>query len=61
MSVNHKHGYSSNGRPRYQVGKTGRIVVMRLDDGEDIRNSILEVAKNENIGSALETQCLIVV
>lgn len=41
------------GKSQYQVGKPGRVVVMRLDDGEDIRNNILEIAKDETIRNAV--------
>ena len=36
----------------YQVGKTGRIIAARLFEGEDIYESIQEIAKKENIKSA---------
>jgi len=36
----------------YSVGKTGRIIAARLFEGEDIYESIEEVAKKENIKSA---------
>lgn len=36
----------------YAVGKTGRIVAARLFEGEDIYESIEQIAKKENIKSA---------
>ena len=36
----------------YAVGKTGRILAARLFEGEDIYESIEEIAKKENIKSA---------
>ena len=36
----------------YEIGKSGRVVVMRLHDGDPIYASIENVAKRENIGSA---------
>lgn len=38
---------------KYQVGKTGRVLVARFEDGEDILANIVSVAKNENIRSAI--------
>jgi predicted DNA-binding protein with PD1-like motif len=40
-------------RMKYQMGKPGRIVVARFEDGEDILDSIIAIAKNENIRSAM--------
>jgi len=36
----------------YSVGRTGRIIAARLFEGEDIYESIEEIAKKENIKSA---------
>ena len=36
----------------YSVGKTGRIIAARLFEGEDIYESIEEIAKKEDIKSA---------
>ncbi|MHC4571844.1 MAG: PPC domain-containing DNA-binding protein [Planctomycetota bacterium] len=36
----------------YKIGKTGRIIAARLFEGEDIYESIEEVARKENIKSA---------
>lgn len=33
--------------------KTGKEIVLRLDEGEEILRSVVEVCKKENIGSAL--------
>jgi uncharacterized protein len=38
---------------KYQVGKTGRVVVARFEDSEDILKSIVGIAKSENIRSAI--------
>lgn len=37
----------------YAVGKTGRIIAARLFEGEDIYESIQQLAKKENIKSAV--------
>ena len=34
---------------KYQVGKTGRVIVARFEDKEDILGNIIEIAKKENI------------
>jgi hypothetical protein len=36
----------------YEIGQTGRVVVMRLHDGDPIYSSIESVAEKERIGSA---------
>jgi uncharacterized protein len=36
----------------YEIGKPGRVVVMRLHDGDPVYASIEDVAKKENIASA---------
>jgi predicted DNA-binding protein with PD1-like motif len=38
---------------KYQIGKTGRIVVARFEDREDILENIIGIAKGENIKSAI--------
>jgi predicted DNA-binding protein with PD1-like motif len=38
---------------KYQVGKTGRVVVARFEDGEDILQGIVAIAQSENIRSAI--------
>jgi predicted DNA-binding protein with PD1-like motif len=38
---------------KYQVGKTGRVVVARFEDGEDALENITGIAKRENIRSAV--------
>jgi uncharacterized protein len=38
---------------KYQTGKTGRVVLVRLEDKEDIHENIAEVARRENIRSAV--------
>src|SRR4030042_4830567 len=37
----------------YQIGKSGRIVVARLEDGEDVLANIISIAKKEKIKSAV--------
>ena len=36
----------------YQIGKPGRIVIVRFEDHEDILAHLLEIAKKENIRAA---------
>src|SRR5512134_650300 len=36
----------------YQIGRTGRIVVARFEDGEDVLGNLVEIAKKENIRAA---------
>lgn len=36
----------------YQIGKPGRVIVMRLGEGEDLYESIESLAKKENVRSA---------
>ena len=38
---------------KYQIGKTGRIVVAKFGDKEEILKNIIDVAKNENIRNAI--------
>ncbi len=38
---------------KYQTGEVGRVVVARFEDGEDILENIIEIAKKENIKSAV--------
>lgn len=38
---------------RYRVGQVGRVVVMRLEDGDDVIASISNMAKAEGIRSAV--------
>ncbi|MEW6584065.1 MAG: DUF296 domain-containing protein [Nitrospirota bacterium] len=38
---------------KYQVGKTGRVVLARLEDREDVLECISGIAKKENIRSAV--------
>lgn len=38
---------------KYQIGKTGRVVVARFEDGEDIIENIIDMAKKETIRSAV--------
>ncbi len=37
---------------RYQVGETGRIVVARFEDGDNVLQGIAEIAKKEEIRAA---------
>ncbi len=34
---------------KYQIGETGRVVAARFEDGDKILNSLIELAKKENI------------
>ncbi|TAL23927.1 MAG: DUF296 domain-containing protein [Nitrospirae bacterium] len=34
---------------KYQVGKTGRVVVARFEDREDVLDNLVSIAKKENI------------
>lgn len=34
---------------KYQVGKTGRVVVARFEDREDVLGNLVDIAKKENI------------
>ena len=38
---------------KYSTGEIGRVVWARMDDGDDLRDSLLELAAKENIGPAL--------
>lgn len=38
---------------KYQTGKTGRVIVARFEDRDDILDSIAAIAKKENIRSAM--------
>jgi predicted DNA-binding protein with PD1-like motif len=38
---------------KYQTGKVGRVVVARFEDGEDILENIIEIAKKEELKSAV--------
>jgi uncharacterized protein len=38
---------------KYQTGTPGRVVVARFEDGEDILDNIISIAKSEDIGSAI--------
>ncbi len=37
---------------RYQVGKTGRVIVARFEDREDVLGNLSRIAKDENIRAA---------
>jgi predicted DNA-binding protein with PD1-like motif len=52
-SKNDRYEKSSEGRMKYKVGRPGRVVVARFEDGEDVLDSIIAIAKNENIRSAI--------
>ncbi len=34
---------------KYQVGETGRVVVSRFEDGENVLQGLIDIAKKENI------------
>ena len=38
---------------KYQIGNTGRIVVAKFDDHDDVLNHLNEIAKKENIRNAV--------
>ncbi|MFA6056386.1 MAG: PPC domain-containing DNA-binding protein, partial [Thermodesulfovibrionales bacterium] len=38
---------------KYRVGRTGRVVVARLEDKDDIIESVVSIAKKERIESAV--------
>ena len=38
---------------KYQIGNTGRIVVAKFDDHDDVLKNLNEIAKNENIRNAV--------
>jgi predicted DNA-binding protein with PD1-like motif len=38
---------------KYQTGKIGRVIVARFEDKEDIIGNIVDIAKKENIRSAV--------
>jgi predicted DNA-binding protein with PD1-like motif len=38
---------------KYQVGEIGRVIVARFEDGEDALKNITDIAKKENIRSAV--------
>ncbi|MDH5202166.1 MAG: DUF296 domain-containing protein [Nitrospirota bacterium] len=38
---------------KYQIGKTGRVVVARFEDGEDVLEKINDIVKKEDIRSAV--------
>lgn len=37
---------------KYQVGKTGRVVVARFEDREDVLANLVKIARNEDIRAA---------
>jgi predicted DNA-binding protein with PD1-like motif len=37
---------------RYQVGRTGRVIVARFEDGEDVLGNLAEIVRKENIRAA---------
>jgi predicted DNA-binding protein with PD1-like motif len=38
---------------KYQVGKTGRVIIARSEDKEDVLKNIVDIAKKENIKGAV--------
>jgi predicted DNA-binding protein with PD1-like motif len=38
---------------KYQVGRSGRVIVSRFEDGEDALKNIIDIVKKENIRSAV--------
>jgi len=43
----------SGGNVKYQTGDVGRVIVARFEDGEDILENLIMVAKKENIKNAV--------
>lgn len=37
---------------KYQVGETGRVVIVRFSDGDDVLGGLAEIAKQENLEAA---------
>ncbi|OGW32558.1 MAG: DNA-binding protein [Nitrospirae bacterium GWC2_42_7] len=37
---------------KYQIGKTGRVVVVRFEDKDDVIGNLVELARKENIKAA---------
>lgn len=37
---------------KYQIGKTGRVVVARFEDREDVLGNLVQISKKENIRAA---------
>ncbi len=38
---------------KYEVGKAGRIIVARLEDGEDVLKNLIKIVKKENMKAAV--------
>jgi predicted DNA-binding protein with PD1-like motif len=38
---------------KYQIGKTGRVVVARFEDGEDVLGNLAKISKDEGIRAAV--------
>ncbi|GBE05872.1 MAG TPA: DUF296 domain-containing protein [Nitrospirae bacterium] len=38
---------------KYQVGRPGRIIVARLEDGDDVIENLVSIAKKENIRAGI--------
>jgi len=38
---------------KYQVGSTGRVIVAKFDDGDDVIQGLKDVAKKQNLRSAV--------
>ncbi len=38
---------------KYQIGETARVVVARFEDGDKVLNSLVELARKENIRAAI--------
>lgn len=43
----------SGGKVKYQTGDVGRVIVARFEDGEDILENLIMIAKKENIKNAV--------
>lgn len=38
---------------KYQIGKTGRVVIARFEDHEDVLGNLISIAKKENIRAGI--------
>lgn len=38
---------------KYQIGRTGRVVVVRFEDGDDVLDNIVDIARKEDIRAAV--------
>ncbi|MEW6571553.1 MAG: DUF296 domain-containing protein [Nitrospirota bacterium] len=38
---------------KYSIGRAGRIIISRFEDGEDILQNIIDISKKENVRTAI--------